>query len=43
MARYYVKIGNAVGDIGEIKFGFHAPDKAYDGILDELGVVKLSG
>ena len=42
MAKYYVSIGGAVGDVGEIKFGFYAPDDAYDGIADELGVTKLS-
>ena len=42
MAKYYLSIGGAVGDIGEIKYGFHAPDDAYDGIADELGVTKLS-
>lgn len=42
MAKYYVNIGGAVGDVGEIKYGFHAPDDAYDGIADELGVVKLT-
>lgn len=41
MARYYVKIGGAVGDVGEIKFGFYAPDTAYDNIGDELGVKKI--
>jgi len=41
-AKYYVRIGGAVGDIGEAKFGFSAPDYAYDGIADELGVVKIS-
>lgn len=41
-AKYYVRIGGAVGDIGEAKFGFSAPENAYDGIADELGVVKIS-
>lgn len=43
MAKYMVRIGGAVGDIGEVKYGFNAPDDAYDDIGDELGVVKLSG
>jgi len=43
MARYMVKIGGAVGDVGEIKFGFYAPDDAYDNIGDELGVKKIKG
>ena len=42
MAKYSVSIGGAVGDVGEIKYGFHAPDDAYDGIADELGVKKIS-
>lgn len=41
-AKYYVRIGGAVGDIGEARFGFSAPDYAYDGIGDELGVVKIT-
>jgi hypothetical protein len=41
-ARYYVRIGGAVGDIGESKFGFVAPEDSYEGIADELGVVKIS-
>lgn len=42
MAKYYVKIGGAVGDVGEIKYGFHAPSSAYQGVADELGVVALT-
>lgn len=42
MAKYFVRIGGAVGDVGEIKYGFHAPDDAYDNIADELGVTKLT-
>ena len=41
-AKYYVRIGGAVGDIGESRFGFQAPENAYDGIGDELGVVKIT-
>ena len=40
-AAYFVKLGGALGDIGESKFGFYAPDDAYDDIGDELGVKKL--
>jgi hypothetical protein len=42
-ARYYVSIGGAVGDVGEIKYGFSAPTEAYAGIADELGVKTISG
>jgi hypothetical protein len=38
---FYCRIGGAVGDVGEAKFGFSAPKDAYDDIADELGVVKL--
>ncbi|NEP19613.1 MAG: hypothetical protein F6J97_22435 [Leptolyngbya sp. SIO4C1] len=38
---FYVKLGGAVGDVGEIKFGFVAPKKAYEGIKDELGVIQI--
>ena len=41
-SKYYVRIGGAVADIGEAKFGFSAPDYAYDNIGDELGVIKIS-
>lgn len=41
-SRYWVKIGGAVGDVGEAKFGFSAPDYAYDNIKDELGVNEIS-
>lgn len=41
-AKYYCRIGGAVGDIGEARFGFRAPDYAYDGIADELGITKLT-
>ena len=40
--RFFVKIGGAVGDIGEIKFGFVAPKEAYEGIAAELGVNDIS-
>ncbi|WP_156119855.1 hypothetical protein [Leptolyngbya sp. KIOST-1] len=40
--RHWVRLGGAVGDIGELKFGFQAPDYAYDGIKDELGVREIS-
>lgn len=42
LGRFYVRIGGAVADQGEIKFGFRAPDSAYDNIKDELGVVALT-
>ena len=41
MAAYFVKIGGAVGDVGEIRFGFQAPDDAYNDIADELGVTEI--
>lgn len=40
--KFYVRIGGAVGDVGEARFGFRAPDYAYDNIADELGVVELT-
>lgn len=40
-AKFYVRIGGALGDAGESKFGFRAPADSYDNIKDELGVVKL--
>lgn len=40
-AKYYVTLGGAIGDVGETKYGFRAPDDAYDSILKDLGVVKL--
>lgn len=39
--RFYCKVGAAIGDIGEIKYGFVAPEEAYIGINDELGVIVI--
>jgi len=41
-SRYYVRIGGAVGDVGEIKYGFVSPENAYEGIADELGVKEIA-
>ena len=41
-AKFYVRIGGAVGDVGEARFGFRAPEDSYDNIGDELGVTKIS-
>lgn len=43
MAKFMCTIGGAIADIGEIKFGFYAPDKAYDNLAEDLGIRKLSG
>lgn len=40
--RHWVRLGGAVGDVGELKFGFQAPDYSYDGIADELGVKEIT-
>lgn len=40
--RHWVRLGGAVADAGELKFGFQAPDYAYNGIKDELGVKEIS-
>lgn len=40
--KFFVRIGGAVGDVGEIKYGFRAPERAYEDIKDELGVTELS-
>ena len=40
--RFYVKLGGAVGDVGEARFGFVAPAEAYENIADELGVVEIN-
>lgn len=42
MAKYYCKIGGAIGDIGEIKFGFYGPENAYKNCGAQLGVTKIS-
>ena len=42
-AEFYVRIGGAVGDVGEIKYGFVAPKDAYENIADELGVITIDG
>ena len=38
---FFVKLGGAVGDVGEIKYGFVAPKEAYENIADELGVNEI--
>lgn len=40
--KFYVRLGGAIGDIGEIKYGFRAPLEAYENIKDELGVTQLT-
>lgn len=40
--KFYVRLGGAVGDVGEIKYGFYANEVIYEGIKDELGVVEIS-
>lgn len=40
-AAYKVSIGGAIGDVGELQYGFYSQYDAYDNIRDALGVVKL--
>lgn len=42
LKRYYVNIGGSVADLGAVKFGFRAPDYAYDDIGAGLGVVEIA-
>jgi len=41
VAKYVCKIGGAVGDIGELRFGFYAPENAYKNCGAQLGIRKL--
>lgn len=43
MAKFFLRMNTGVGGTGGFKFGWNAPESAYDGILDETGVVKLAG
>lgn len=38
---FYVNLGGSAGDTGAVRYGFRAPDKAYDDIKDPMGVVKV--
>ena len=42
LQRHYINLGGTVGNIAAVKFGFKAPDFAYDGIGPGLGVVDVS-
>ena len=41
MAAFFCQIGGAIADAGEIKFGFNAPEDAYNDIADELGITAI--
>jgi hypothetical protein len=41
LSRYFIKLGGEAADIGSIKFGFRAPEPAYDNIGGALGVTKV--
>ena len=42
LQRHYINLGGTVGNIAAIKFGFKAPDFAYDNIAAGLGVVEVT-
>lgn len=42
MTKWTCKVGGAVGDVGELRFGFNAPAYCYANIGDELGISKLA-
>ena len=41
LQRHYINLGGTVGNLGSVKFGFKAPDFAYDNIATGLGVVEV--
>ena len=41
LQRHYINLGGGVGNLGSVKFGFKAPDFAYDNIATGLGVVEV--
>lgn len=41
MAKVTVKIGGAVADAGEIRYGWNTNPKNYEGLDDELGISEL--
>lgn len=42
LLRHYINLGGTVGNLGAIKFGFKAPEWAYDAIKLSLGVVETT-
>jgi len=40
-SKFWCKIGGAIGDIGEAKFGWLAPHTSYNNIGRALGVMRL--
>ena len=42
LQRHYINLGGTVGNIAAIKFGFKAPDFAYDNIAAGLGVIEVT-
>lgn len=41
LQRHYINLGGTVGNLGAVKFGFKAPDFAYDNIGPGLGVIEV--
>ncbi|MDX2096936.1 MAG: hypothetical protein SFW36_04100 [Leptolyngbyaceae cyanobacterium bins.59] len=41
LRRYYINLGGGVADVGAIKWGFRAPNKAYKNIGAGLGVTEV--
>jgi hypothetical protein len=39
--RFYINLGGTFANIGSVRYGFRAPEKAYDEIGDAMGVVKV--
>ena len=42
LQRHYINLGGGVGNLGAIKFGFKAPEFAYDAIKLSLGVIEIA-
>ena len=39
--KFYVRIGGAVGDVGETKYGWRTAPYKVEGIADELGILPV--
>jgi hypothetical protein len=41
LKRHFINLGGTAGNLGAIRFGFRAPDYAYDDIASGLGVTEV--
>lgn len=42
LKRHFINLGGTTGNLGAVRFGFRAPDYAYDDIAAGLGVTEVA-